>query len=74
MQFDIDKRKAIHLGTENAGFIYVECAEEDSGIIVRVSVCALQCDIVTNRAKATHGLKEKLQAELDSTQLWCSHC
>lgn len=53
IQFDVDKRKAIHLGTKKAGFIYVECAE-DLGI--RVSVCAPQCDFVTNRAKASHVL------------------
>lgn len=29
-------RKVIRLGTKNAGFIYVERAEEDLGIIVRV--------------------------------------
>jgi len=71
MQFNVGNTKATHLGTKNASFIYVEGDEEDLGIIIRVLVCTLQCDIVTNRAKATHhGLKEKLQTEFDSTQLW----
>lgn len=60
------------MGTKNADVIYVECAVEDLGIIARE--CALQCDIVINRVKTTPGLKEKLQAELDFAQLWCSHC
>lgn len=45
------------MGTKNGGFIYVECAEEDLGIITRVSVCAPQCNFVTSKAKASHVLK-----------------
>lgn len=31
MQFDGDRREAILLGIKNAGFIYIECAEENLG-------------------------------------------
>lgn len=31
MQFDGDRREAILMGTKNAGFIYVECVEENLG-------------------------------------------
>lgn len=68
MQFDGDSREATLLGTKNAGFIYVECVEENLGDHHK------GFSVTLSPKEPRQPMDWKLQAELDFTQLWCNHC